>query len=282
MEVIKTAGNVLTIKNQIDKGYEQLFLLLSDIHFDSKECERKLLKKHLDEAKEFNAGILTFGDFFDAMQGKNDRRGLKTMLKERDITGGYFNNLIDEASEFFEPYKQNLLLLGYGNHELSVLKHSDFDLVRELGRRLEISSGGFAGFVRFIFIMGKRSEGSYNLYYTHGSGGGGTMSMDILNHKRMSIWLGNADIVVSGHTHDTWVYKQTMRYVSIRGQLYDKPQYHIKIPTYKNETLPGDFGFLVEQGSPPKPLGGYWLKFYYDSTNTIAGNRIKYKIYETD
>jgi UDP-2,3-diacylglucosamine pyrophosphatase LpxH len=61
------------ISIQMDK--DQDVLMISDVHFDNPKCDRKLLKKHLDEAKRRNAKVLINGDLFDLMQGKNDKRG---------------------------------------------------------------------------------------------------------------------------------------------------------------------------------------------------------------
>jgi len=43
---------------------EKKVLLISDIHWDNPHCDRKLLKKHLDEALEINADVLINGDLF--------------------------------------------------------------------------------------------------------------------------------------------------------------------------------------------------------------------------
>ena len=44
-------------------------LLLSDIHWDNPKCDRELLKRHLDQAKEIGADVLLNGDTFCLMQG---------------------------------------------------------------------------------------------------------------------------------------------------------------------------------------------------------------------
>ena len=46
------------------KDANQRFLLLSDLHIDNPKCDRKLLLKVLNQAKEQNAIILIFGDLF--------------------------------------------------------------------------------------------------------------------------------------------------------------------------------------------------------------------------
>ena len=69
------------------------FLLIADTHFDSIKCDRKLLKKHLDQAKEKNAKIFIFGDWFDCMGGKWDKRSTKADIRPEYNTQTYFINL---------------------------------------------------------------------------------------------------------------------------------------------------------------------------------------------
>ena len=48
------------------------------------------------------------------------------------------------------------------------------------------------------------------------------------------------------------------------GNIYIDEQVHVCLPTYKEEYLSGE-DFHRERGRPPKPLGAYWLRFYYES-----------------
>lgn len=48
------------------EGFEQWYLLTSDWHWDNPKCNRELLRKHINQAKERNAKILVFGDLFCA------------------------------------------------------------------------------------------------------------------------------------------------------------------------------------------------------------------------
>ena len=48
----------------IKAGWEQWVLLRSDVHHDNPKCDQKLEKKHLEQAKEYNAIIIDNGDLF--------------------------------------------------------------------------------------------------------------------------------------------------------------------------------------------------------------------------
>jgi hypothetical protein len=66
-------------------GDEQYFLLQSDVHWDNPQCDRTMLKRHLDLALKRNAPVIDIGDFFCAMQGKYDKRSNKSGHSARSI-----------------------------------------------------------------------------------------------------------------------------------------------------------------------------------------------------
>ena len=70
-------------------GWELWILLTSDWHWDNPKCDRKTLKRHLDQAKERNAKIIITGDLFCAMQGKYDKRSNKSSLRPEHQTDNY-------------------------------------------------------------------------------------------------------------------------------------------------------------------------------------------------
>ena len=68
-----------------------------------------------------------------------------------------------------------------------------------------------------------------------------------------------ADIIVSGHTHDSWCSDKMRQWMCDSGKVEQRPLYLLKVPTYKDEYGVGEGGWHVETGKPPKPLGAYWL-----------------------
>jgi len=119
-------------------------LIASDVHFDSKDCDRRLLKEHLDQAQEREAAVLILGDWFDAMRSTGDKRmthGAREGLDRLD----YLDALVDESVAFLEPYKENIALVTQGNHESAMKRFHNTDLTRtlavRLGRRYALSRG---------------------------------------------------------------------------------------------------------------------------------------------
>ena len=145
------------IQARKSKDWEKWFLVSSDHHFDSKKSNRMLIRHHLNQARERNADVLMIGDFFDCMQGKYDPRGNKADIRDELKVPNYFDALVEQAGEFLAPYKENIKLLTKGNHETSVLKHQEVDLIERLGSHMnlkygaELQTGGYAGYVILRF-----------------------------------------------------------------------------------------------------------------------------------
>lgn len=259
------------IKAEIKSTDRVSFLLLSDLHWDNPKTDRVLLKKHLDQAKERNAFILIFGDLFCAMQGKYDPRGSKESVRPEHNVNNYLDALVDTAVEYFKPYKENILFISPGNHETSILKRLETDIIKRLGDGLGVLTGTYTGWVVFNFTRNSFKT-NYNLSYHHGYGGGGAVTKDIIQASRKAVYLPDADIIVSGHTHDRWVFPITRTHLNpVTGKQVLKEQLHLKLGTYKDEYIVSN-GWAIERGMPPKSLGGLWLHFdvHRENDNTIV------------
>jgi hypothetical protein len=267
IEQTSPAVTTLRIHGKKNREWEQWVLLTSDRHFDSRKSRVDLQKKHLDLAKVRNALVMDFGDLFDAMQGRDDRRGSKAAISPELAEKDYFGALVREGVGMFEPYLGNLALFGTGNHETSVLKRNEIDLTRALVDRLSdkgspILLGGYRGWVKMLFYIGAHRQ-SLNLYYHHGSGGGGPVTRGVIQTNRKATYLPDAEIVVGGHIHESWVMEIPRARISERGVEFSDTQVHICLPTYKEEFIGGTGGWHHETGKPPKPLGAWWLRFYW-------------------
>lgn len=260
------ADDVLTVRMEIQEGWEQWFLLQSDEHWDNPHCDRAMHRRHHEQAKQRRAGIFKFGDFFCAMQGKWDKRSDKTALRPEHQQGNYFDALVDTATDYLKPYATSIALICPGNHETAILKHHETDLTRRLCNKLGVQSGGYSGFIRFLFSRGDGGRSSHSLYWHHGSGSGSAaVTKGVIQSNRRAVWLPDPTFVVSGHIHEEWLLTQPRLRLGQSGKTYLDEQVHVQLQTYKQEfTLAG--GFHVEQGRPPKPLGGVWLRFFWDAS----------------
>lgn len=254
------------------KSWEQWVLLISDVHFDSPHCQREQLAKLLAEVNERDGVWTCFGDWFDCMGGKFDPRSSKGELRPEYLAADYLDAITRDTVTWLEPYAQRCLLMSPGNHETGVLKRHEVDLLERVtalangqyGSR--IRKGAYQGWVFWRFSEDRKGGGrrrTLKLRYHHGHGGGGEVTQGVIQAQRRAVYLPDAEIVANGHIHYRWTTEFTRERVSDAGLTYLDSQVHVGLSTFKEEYLRGE-GFHVERGRAPKPLGGWWLRFFYD------------------
>ena len=258
----------LRIRERMLSGSKGSLLLCSDQHFDSEHCNRNMLRSHLQQAVDQGASIFFCGDWFDAMQGKRDPRGSKGATRKEYQRNDYLNALVEDTVSFLEPFSANIAGWASGNHETSILRFAEVDLISLCIDRLadktknKIIKMPYSGWVLYSSMMRESSEipdATTKIAYTHGSGGGGAVTKGTIQTSRRAVYLPDADIVVSGHIHESWVMELRRERISTWGKDYQDTQWHIQLPTYKNEYT-GD-GWWAEKGLSPRPQGGVWLDF---------------------
>jgi hypothetical protein len=251
------------------------FLLIADVHFDSKYCDRKLLKKHLDEVVEKNAKVLIFGDFFDVMGGKFDKRSNKDDLRPEYNTSNYIDNVIDDAINFLSPYKEYIMFISPGNHELSILKYHETDVIKRLAAALDAEVGTYGGWIRLRYsFKGSGSRGSYKIAYNHGYGSGGPVTKDVIQTNRKAVYLPDANVIISSHSHDRWIFPIPRERFLQSGQIIQDEQIHVKLGSYKYSYYKGN-SWERQMGHPPKSNPGIWMSIIF---NKKPNAKIKFEL----
>ena len=269
-------GNVLTLYlDDVSSGWEQWILLSADRHHDNVYCDRRLEKQHLDKAAERAAIILDFGDLFCAMQGKYDPRSSMDDIRAEDVGEDYLDRIVTHAARDYGPYAENFMLIGTGNHETNIRRRHGTDLTSNIVHRLNADYGGnchvggYGGWVRFMFTMNKTKRAHKYLKYFHGAGGGGPVTRGVIQTNRQAVYLPDADIVVNGHTHDSWHVPRARERLNSAGTVGRDLIHFIRTPGYKDEYGDGSGGYHVERGRDPRPVGCVWLRFYFDGKKHI-------------
>lgn len=246
------------------RSSEFRILLVSDMHWDNPHCDRKLLAKHLGQAVACGAPILSVGDLYCAMQGKYDRRSDKSCVLPEHQHGDYLDRLVSTGVDWFSAYGRNLVVLGGGNHESSVHNNHETNLTDRLSAGIRAKggitrSGGYAGWLRLRFSRAGRTSNSIRVFYHHGFGGGGPVTMGKIDFNRYNQYV-DADVIVAGHVHYKEVFPVVQAQLTDQNAVRHRTKYMIRCGTYKDEFGTGAGGYHVEKGRGPRPMGGYWLR----------------------
>lgn len=252
----------------------QLFLLLSDLHWDNPKCERDLLKRHLKQARERGAKIIVNGDFFCMMQGKYDpRRSKKDILPEHN-KANYIDAVVEDAVKWWSPYADMILLIGYGNHETAIIKNLETDPLQRFVDLLNMTCGtnvqvgGYGGVLHCQIETSHNEFTSAIMKYYHGFAGGGSVTKGVIQDQRMMAQLEGYDIIWMGHVHEMYHHVNMVdSYEPMIKRIVHKEVHQLRTAAYKEEYEDGFGGYHIEKGRPVKPLGGYWMN--------LAGTRRK-------
>lgn len=275
--------------HRIKTGKNLSLLIVSDVHFDSIHCDRESLKKHFDQIKEKNGKILIIGDWFDVMGCHKDPRSKPANIDPKYIQRGrsYLDLVVEDSYEFLKPYKENIGLITYGNHETAILKHRDTDPLERLIYLLNqnegspVHKGAYAGW--FMVNMSRSKTGStlFNIAYHHGKGGGAQRSKGILYSQLDAMEYPDAHLIISGHDHNKIYDPSNVRKrLSVSGRTYTDSVHWLKTGSYA--LSPDDFGYVVEKGFMGKRMGGWFcdLELIRNQSGGVDDLYIEPTIYE--
>jgi len=272
--------------------WEQYFLLISDAHIDNAHADRQMFDRHMRLCRERNARWLSNGDFLCLMQGKADNRADTSACRPEHQRGRYLDAVINTTADYIAPHADMALLFAPGNHEGAVKRRCETDMNERLVEAAKVRNkgcqayaGSYANWVRFLVRHRGRRQlvgGSVVMYMHHGYGGGGPVTRGTIQTSRMAVYLPDADIIWTGHTHDEWIMPIQRARLSPHGRAYLDRTMHVRSPGYKDEFSEQN-GWAVERGMPPKPKGALWLRFYMENTrnhNKMPMRTLRYEVRE--
>ena len=221
--------------------------LFSDVHFDSPDCDKETLKKHFDFCLKDGRYILINGDWFDAIILSDRKLSVPHLIENTD---SQLNKKLEESYEFLKPYQKNILFMGRGNHEESIIKYNGIDLLHMLttmlnmGQEHKVLYGNYANFLRFTFKKKDRKEFNYDIFMHHGAGGSAPATKGMLDFGAIAKGV-NADLIVIGHKHNALVdYCTPIMFVDNLGNVVLKNRQCIQTPSYqKGRTIDHNVNF---------------------------------------
>jgi hypothetical protein len=261
--MIKHSKNVHELA--IDKPYAQI-AMLSDLHWDNPHCDREILKRHLDYCLEEDIPVMINGDMFCLMQGRGDNRRNKSDIRPEHNNTKYLDSIVETAVDWFMPYAHIIKLVGYGNHETSIIKFQETDILQRFTDLLNykagsnIQTGGYGGWLLIKQASGWGNNYSTKVKYFHGSGGGGIVTKGAINLTRALELYEGFEVFSMGHIHENSCrndVRDTVEQNPKTGYCLKQKHLHLMLTgTYKEEYGDGSQGWHVERGAPIKPLGG--------------------------
>lgn len=266
MKVSRISKMLIEVRMEYSGNTEQEFFLCSDVHIDNPKCDRKRFFRDMDEAKKRGAPVFIFGDLLCLMQGRYDPRSSRSGIRPEHNNEGYLDLVVKDTADLLTPYADNIIFASQGNHCTNIIKRLETSPLDRVFERLEMTTGkkvyigGYHGFIKFVFEQKKSGIRSFLMYFHHGKFGG-VVSKGVQGVARYGNWIPQADIFVSGHTHDSWIVPQSRLILKQNGEVVESPAYHIKTGTYKSE-FAQDSGWAVERALGPKIIGGCWMKLY--------------------
>jgi hypothetical protein len=262
-------------------------MLASDIHYDSILCDVKLFEKHLKLAEQQGSPVIIAGDLFDAMQGRDDPRRSIEELKAEYKVASYYDAIVLDVSKFLQKFKVPYYIIALGNHETSVLRKINTDLVERLCYDLRLhgqpaEAMGYWGYIRFMFNYKHGGAAiSKTLYFHHGKSTSAPVTKGVIQTNRQSVYIHDADFVLNGHNHSAYLMPVQVEKLNQKTmQPYTQSVWFIRTPGYKQS--PGDsmqtWGYGAEKHRTPTPRGCMFLDMTYTHSNDSVEAEILQKI----
>ena len=239
---------VFEFSTPLKAGVQTKLGMFGDVHFDSADCDKVSLKRDMDYCLQDNRYILVDGDWFDAILLKDKKRAVPSNVEHVD---NQLNVKLEESAHFLYPYKDNILFMGRGNHEETVLKYNGIDLLQMLcallnaGSKHKIQHGNYANFLRFSFLDNrKKSVAHYDIFAHHGAGGSAPATKGMLDFGALAKGI-NADLIWIGHKHNSLIdYSAPVMFVDQNGNVILKNRQCIETPSYqKGRTIDYNVNF---------------------------------------
>ncbi len=258
------------ITEQSELGQPWFRFLCSDMHLGSACADHDAIVSQLQKAKAINARILINGDLFDAI-GPKDRRFDLSVLhpsvsREKDLAKA----IVDMALEILMPFKDNIDVIGIGNHEETWINYGYNDPVRRVLEELsragsKAKHGSFWGYINTsLNITGVRVRPKHKLLYLHGTGGDSPVTKGTIDFNRKGRnWV--YDCLTFGHKHNYVCAMDQVADVSSAGKYSERKQLNLQTASYYRnyrqltDKTVLDQSYAARNAHPPKPIGGVFL-----------------------
>lgn len=253
---------VQTTRIEYKYGDEFYLKPFFDVHIGSFSCDLRHFKKDISSLPP-NTYMLFGGDLYDSItptdpryQKSSDKTSSMAVLDEQVNTG----------ISILEPYKNQILGIGLGNHEFTALKRYGTNLIQRTCDALEVPNLGYGGMHRLVFREKGGRGRTVLIRWHHGWGGGGRTAGASLTKYSKDVYEWEADIFLYGHDHNKDV-KLLPRSALIGNKIVTKNQCLCVCGTYHKTFDEGTIPSYSElKGYPHRSIGGVLIKLKPNAT----------------
>ncbi len=169
------------------KDYAEL-IFWGDVHLGHPQCQIEKAIENLEYAKKRGAYILIMGDLLES--------GLRSSVGD-SVYQQKLNpqEQMEQMIEILEPYKEIIIGMLTGNHEVRITKETGIDITKVMARILGVKYLGYS-----CWNLLKVGKVKYSLYSTHGSGGSRFKHTKLKKAMDLAHWI-DADIIAYAHQH---------------------------------------------------------------------------------
>lgn len=178
--------------------------IFSDLHIGSPKCDYELIKERVKSVKDGeNTYAIIIGDVVN-----NSTKTSCGDVFEEELTP---MQQVQQAVSIFAPIQDKILVITSGNHERKSYKNDGIDLLYFLASELKMEDRydycSCLLFLRFGRNNMKRKI-CYSIYCQHGDGSSGRTIGGKANSISRRGAIIDADIIVSGHTHQQLTFRE--------------------------------------------------------------------------
>lgn len=196
---------------------------LFDLHVGHIACNEDMLEYYVANIAADPTGLVILGgDLIDGIT-YNDRRFnpaqvAKWCRNEEGTHKGVIQKQIVRVAEILSPIAHKVVAMLYGNHESSVEKHQQVEIVKQIALHLQHAVDGdtnphntlveppdfvlgYHGFLCLTFARGAHAS-RFVIYCHHGYGGGRKPGGKMNKLDEMLAMYPDSDLVLAGHVHD--------------------------------------------------------------------------------
>jgi len=167
------------------------------------------------------------GDFLDAINYTDPRFDPKT-ISSKYLLSGDLDKLVQmqikDMVELLTPIKDKCLGLLRGNHEESIRKYNQYDVLYEIAKDLDLDRSLLlydTSIIRLLFrkksLLGKTARSrQIDIFVSHGNAGGRTYGYKSNRLAELSKWF-IADIYLLAHSHTKQAQSSTQIYFDRNG-----------------------------------------------------------------